>query len=125
MAILFEEVKKTTDLLYGGSSRITSNLKEIIIFLKGNKKGMFIELPWNIDINGKYAESLIVLAFKVTREQIYYVNPDEKYSNPFTVKEEDNNGPPRQVYKNGIETIKVEDLLKLKKIRPIYGLISV
>jgi hypothetical protein len=124
MSILIEEVKKTNDLLNGGNSRISSNLKEIIIFLSKNKKGVFLELPWNTEVNGKYSDSLIVLAYKVTKENLYYVNPDEKAASPHAITEEDKKGPPRQIYRNGIETIKMEDLVRLKKIRPIYGLIS-
>jgi hypothetical protein len=120
---VIEKAKQISDEMLGTTSRISSDLKEIIISIHRNKTGVIIELPWECEVNGKYEKSITVLATKVTKENIYFINPVKVSLRPCYIKAEDKKGFPRRIEENGLESIAIIDLLKTSKSSPIYGII--
>ena len=112
-----------SDAVNGGSSKISSDLKEILKEAAIHKDGIIVELPFDAEINGEYMEAVTVVVTKVTRERVYFINPAKVSSTPVIITEKDKKGLPRRIETDGYESMEITELLKLSKKNPVLGII--
>ena len=113
---LIEGAKQYSDAEFGGISKISTDLKEIMKYLSEHPKdGVVAEISWGAKTNrGIFMESVIVTITRIGNDRVYYKNTFEGGDDPAFLRRKE---------KDGTESVTIKDFIEMSKKRPVSAII--
>ena len=116
-----DQLIKMEEAILGVKTTKSTDLLQILKKVNNTKGGMIINLPWNGELHGEYKEYIQVIAVKVTKENLYFLNPikSRKIKHSFAQEYGIENSEP-----DGTDRISIKDLVAIHKRNHIIGIIE-
>lgn len=104
-----------------------NDLKEILKTIAKSNDGIILRLPWKDEVNGVYSESIEVLAIKVTKEKLYFINPLKVNRKELTIEKSKVTKKDKLHFQeqDGKDSISLVELFKLSKTNNITAIVEI